>query len=1287
MSRVYLADGTEKVKMVDVDAIHDNVAGEIAIIAAKGALVAGDFFVIEDSAVSNAKKSVLFSVLESSLTLSGIGGTLQLTDLSDVGGTTGSGTTLTFNDNPQFTNTVTTTGKFVTTTGTPSVEIQNAASSFQAGTGSAVIQEYTFTGEGESDNNELFTWKFDNTASGGTSTLSIAINETDITLSAAGATLTLTTPTIASFTNAQHDHSGAGAAGGLIAITDLTGTLAIGSGGTGQTAADEAFDALSPTTTKGDLIVMGDASDNIRVPIGTNTHVLTADSTLAAGLKWVAPSGGSNHDILSSTHGDSTPAAIVRGDIIIGVGVTPKWTRLATDAATTVLHGGTEPSYSAVDMAADVTGILPGANGGTNSEFVAFTGPTTSLKTFTLPDASATIFTSNSQTGTGIIAVVSVAPDFTGLPTFATNVSFLNNTPQIQWGDGTTAVQTLRFVGSGDSDNGELATVILDNQGSGGTNQLVIDVNDTAVTLSATALLTLTAPTITGPIIGTTDWAAALHAHEAANSGGVLQTAAIADEAITNAKLVHSKEYSLKGRDSAGTGDPTDMDETDIASATPASGDFLVGWKSTGVLNKFDVGNLPAGGEVNNLSVVTTGINNNEVAVGTALDTAAYLALPTTGAVSFNGTVFAQAALANLSDVASTIGTGDVVPFNDAPTLLNIVEFSGTQPINFSTANPTIAWGVTDVNPSTLVFDGKSDTDASNLSTYRFTNEGGAGTNALQVAVNDIQVILTADTALNFTSTSSAPFVLNNSNAGFNVGLGSTGAEAFNFRGKGESDNSELFTWNFSNDGSGGTSILSIAIDETDITLSASGATLTLTTPTIASFANAGHVHTGAASGGVLTNSTATPSAIHDDIDGEINALTDIGTPASGDVLLIEDADASFAKKKVLISSLPAGGEINALAADGMSGSIDNQLGVGTGAGAAEYLTLSTAGAVSFSGTAFTQAALDDLSDVTLTSGSGSTVAFVDAPAFINTVTFSGSPQFTNASPLDLTHATPTIFWSVADVNPSTLTFRGGSDTDNGHLSTYVFDNQRGAGTSAFNVAINETDVTLSATGATLTLSAPTIGATDWAAATHTHADASRGGTLDAAAIATGTLLHEQGGLEADVSAGDGFVEIKGTVTTVIKTNLAAAIAPVAGDDSGSGYAVGSRWIDTTADKEYVCLDSTGAAAVWTETTGAGGGGTHPVELASDVNGILPGANGGTNNGFMDFTGPTTSLKTFTLPDASAIIFTNATKSGTGNTPVVDDAPTLQNIVTFSGTSPIDLTTANPTVAWGVSDV
>jgi hypothetical protein len=77
------------------------------------------------------------------------------------------------------------------------------------------------------------------------------------------------------------------------------------------------------------------------------------------------------HDILSATHGDTTPAAVVRGDIIIGSGATPKWTRLAIGAAGTYLAGSaTEPSWATLNQAA-ISGL-------TTSDSPTFVGLTLS---------------------------------------------------------------------------------------------------------------------------------------------------------------------------------------------------------------------------------------------------------------------------------------------------------------------------------------------------------------------------------------------------------------------------------------------------------------------------------------------------------------------------------------------------------------------------------------------------------------------------------------------------------------------------------------------------------------------------------------------------------------------------------------------------------------------------------------------------------------------------------------------------------------------------------------------
>lgn len=102
--------------------------------------------------------------------------------------------------------------------------------------------------------------------------------------------------------------------------------------------------------------------------------------------------------------------------------------------------------------------------------------------------------------------------------------------------------------------------------------------------------------------------------------------------------------------------------------------------------------------------------------------------------------------------------------------------------------------------------------------------------------------------------------------------------------------------------------------------------------------------------------------------------------------------------------------------------------------------------------------------------------------------------------------------------------------------------------------------------------------------------------------------------MDSDISAAEGFLRKTGVgAYEAIKSNLNAALAPTANEDSNDGYAVGSLWCDTTADTAYICLDATVAAAVWVETTaGAAGGeantgsnqGTDGVGVFYQKNGI-----------------------------------------------------------------------------------
>lgn len=81
-----------------------------------------------------------------------------------------------------------------------------------------------------------------------------------------------------------------------LTLDNIGGTLSISKGGTGQTAQTPAFDALAPATTKGDIVVYN-GTDNIRLPVGTNTQVLTADSAEASGVKWAAGGGGGDTQV------------------------------------------------------------------------------------------------------------------------------------------------------------------------------------------------------------------------------------------------------------------------------------------------------------------------------------------------------------------------------------------------------------------------------------------------------------------------------------------------------------------------------------------------------------------------------------------------------------------------------------------------------------------------------------------------------------------------------------------------------------------------------------------------------------------------------------------------------------------------------------------------------------------------------------------------------------------------------------------------------------------------------
>jgi len=150
----------------------------------------------------------------------------------------------------------------------------------------------------------------------------------------------------------------------------LSATLAVGSGGTGQTTASAAFNALSPITTTGDLILGNGTNSATRLAIGANGYLLSSNGTTAS---WQpAPAGGVT-TFAGGTTG-LTPASATTGAIsLAGTLVVSNGGTGATTLTGYVKGAGTTAlTASATIPNTDITGL--GTMSTQNATSVAVTG-------------------------------------------------------------------------------------------------------------------------------------------------------------------------------------------------------------------------------------------------------------------------------------------------------------------------------------------------------------------------------------------------------------------------------------------------------------------------------------------------------------------------------------------------------------------------------------------------------------------------------------------------------------------------------------------------------------------------------------------------------------------------------------------------------------------------------------------------------------------------------------------------------------------------------------------------
>ena len=166
----------------------------------------------------------------------------------------------------------------------------------------------------------------------------------------------LGTPSSGTLTNAT----------GLPLTTGVTGTLPIANGGTGQITASAAFNALSPITTTGDLIVGNGTNSATRLAIGANGYLLTSNGTTAT---WTAaPSTGVTSISFGSTGltpaTATTGAVTVAGTLVVGNGGTGVATLsgLAYGNGTSAFTAATAAQVVAVISTTAVTNATNAAN-------------------------------------------------------------------------------------------------------------------------------------------------------------------------------------------------------------------------------------------------------------------------------------------------------------------------------------------------------------------------------------------------------------------------------------------------------------------------------------------------------------------------------------------------------------------------------------------------------------------------------------------------------------------------------------------------------------------------------------------------------------------------------------------------------------------------------------------------------------------------------------------------------------------------------------------------------------
>ncbi|MHA8105676.1 hypothetical protein [Aquirufa sp. 5-AUSEE-100C1] len=491
------------------------------------------------------------------------------------------------------------------------------------------------------------------------------------------------------------------------ATTSLKGKIQLGGdlAGTNSTAASPVITDNAITTAK----INADAVTSAKILDGT---IATADIANASitNAKISGPISIANGGTGSATQnfvdlttnqtiaGTKTFSSTITGDISGNAGTA---TTLATARN---IYG------NSFDGSAALTGVIASTYGGTGNGFTKITGPTTSEKTFTLPDASATILTSN--------AAVTIAQGGTGATTAGAALTALGAQATANLSTDLTAdaASTTKYPSVKTIKDYVDASVVSATPDASTTTkgkiQLAGDLTGTAASPEIAASAVTTAKINDGAV------------NSAKITDGTIVNADInASAAIADTKLAI---ISTAGKVSNSATTATDANTASAIVARDANGNFTAGTITANVtglaskasnINGGGLGDIPYQSAANTTSLLTGSTSSTkqfltQTGNGSTSAAPAWARVQTTDISDLGGNVgtfLATPTSVNLANaITNETGTGTVV-FNTSPTLVTptlgvasatSVAFAGATSGTATLAAPAVAGTTTITLPS-----------------------------------------------------------------------------------------------------------------------------------------------------------------------------------------------------------------------------------------------------------------------------------------------------------------------------------------------------------------------------------------------------------------------------------------------------------------------------------------------------------------------------------------------------------------------------------------------------------